>query len=280
MHKVIITAALTGASNTKEVNPNLPEQPEEIIEQAQQCREAGAAIVHIHARDKTGKSTLQSNIFSEIREGIKTSTDLIVELSTGGPELPIVEKLAPMALKPDMATLNTFLLVRESSGKEMPIFFTRSDMETTASYGKEMKVKPNLVIMNLSCVEEVENLIDKGLIEKPYCFTIMLGITAQGALKATPKNLIRLVESLPEDSVFTIGAHGTEQIPLMTMSMILGGHVRVGLEDSVYYGPGRLAKSNAELVARTVRIAKELNREVATPKEAREMLKIKLGKSI
>jgi len=275
MHKIMITAALTGAHNTKEANPNLPEQPEEIIEQAQHCHEAGAAIVHIHARDKIGKSTLESKVFREIQEGIKATTDLIVEFSTGGPELPIVEKLAPMSLKPDMATLNTFLLVRQSIGKEVPILYTRSDMEATAIYAKEMNVKPHLVIMNLSCIEEVENLIDKQLIEKPYCFTIFLGITAQGALKATPQNLIRLVERIPENSVFTVGAHDTGQIPLTTMSMILGGHVRVGLEDNVYYGPSRLAKSNAELVARAVRIAKELNREAATPKEAREILKIK-----
>jgi len=275
MHKVMITAALTGPHNTKEANPNLPEQPEEIIEQAQQCREAGAAIVHIHARDRMGKSTLESNVFREIYDGIKATTDLIVEFSTGGPELPIVEKLAPMSLKPDMATLNTFLLVRQSSGKEVPVFYTRSDMEATASYAKEMKVKPHLVIMNLSCIEEVENLIEKQLLEKPYCFTIVLGITAQGALKATPKNLMTLVERLPEDPVFTVGAYGTEQVPLTTMSMILGGNVRVGLEDNIYYAPGRLAKSNAELVARAVRIAKELNLEVATPEEAREILKIK-----
>jgi 3-keto-5-aminohexanoate cleavage enzyme len=128
--------------------------------------------------------------------------------------------------------------------------------------------------MNLSCIEEVENLIDKRLIDKPYCFTIMLGIAAQGALKATSKNLMSLVESLPEDSVFTVGVHGTEHVPLTTMSMILGGHVRVGFEDNACYTLGRLAKSNAELVTRTARIAKELNLEIATPKEARELIQI------
>ena len=131
------------------------------------------------------------------------------------------------------------------------------------------------MIWILSCIEEVDNLIEKQLLEKPYCFTIVLGITAQGALKATPKNLMGLVERLPEDPVFTVGAYGTEQVPLTTMSMILGGNVRVGLEDNIYYAPGHLAKSNAELVARAVRITKELNLEVATPEEAREILKIK-----
>jgi len=272
MHKVIITAALTGARGTKESNPNLPEQPEEIIEQAKQCREAGASIVHIHARDKAGKSTLDENVFREIRDGIRATTDLIVEFSTGGPHLPIEEKLGPMRLKPDMATLNTFILVRQSGDQETPVFYTRSDMTATARYAREMGVKPHLVVMNLACIEEVENLIENKLVEKPYCFTVVVGTPAQGALKAKSQNLLTMIERLPEGSVFTVAAYGMAQVPLTTLGMVLGGHVRVGLEDNVYYAPGRLAEGNAELVARAVRIAQELNLEVATPAEAREIM--------
>ena len=131
-----------------------------------------------------------------------------------------------------------------------------------------------MAVLNFACLEEIENLIEKGLVERPYLLTVGLNMPDQGVLKGTPENLMDLVKRFPKDALFTVTAAGEAQLPLTTMSMLLGGHARVGLEDSVQYTPGRLAAGNAELVARTARIARELNLEVATPDEAREILHI------
>ena len=276
MRKVIVTAALTGAFHGKEASPDLPERPDEIIAQALACREAGAAIVHVHARDKQGKSTMALDIFREIHEGIKKSSDLIVQLSTGGGiTLTMEERIAPLSLKPEMASLNTFLVVFRTDGEELPAIYTRSEIEQTARRAQEMGVKPELAVLNFTCLIEIENLIAKGLVDKPYYLDIGLNSPAQGTLRGTPQNLMALVDRLPAGAIFTASAHGEAQLPLTTMGMLLGGHARVGLEDNIYYTPGRLAKSNAELVARTVRIARELNLEVATPEEAREILQVR-----
>jgi len=276
MRKVIITAALTGAGHGKETNPNLPEQPEEIIEQASQCRDAGAAIVHVHARDKSGNNTMSLDIFRKIHEGIKSASDLIVELSTGGgPTLPDEERIAPMLLKPEMASLNTFMMIMPVKGVETPFIYKRSEIEKSARRARELGVKPAIAILNFTCLEEAENLIEKGLVDRPYVLDIGLNLLAQGTLRGTWRNLVALVERIPEGAVFNVAAGGEAELPLTTMAMLLGGNPRVGLEDNVYYAPGRLAKSNAELVARTARIARELNLEIATSDEAREILQLR-----
>ena len=273
MQKIIITAALTGAGHGKEANPNLPEQPEEIIEQALQCRDAGAAIVHVHARDKSGNNSMSLDIFREIYEGIKSASDLIVELSTGGgPTLPNEERIAPMLLKPEMASLNTFMMMMPVKGVETPFIYKRSEIEETARRAQELGVKPAIAILNFTCLEEAENLISKGLVERPYVLDIGLNLPAQGTLRGTWQNLVALVERLPDGAVFNVAAGGEAELPLTTMAMLLGGNPRVGMEDNIYYASGRLVKDNAELVARTARIAGELGLEIATPGEAREML--------
>jgi 3-keto-5-aminohexanoate cleavage enzyme len=276
MQKIIITAALTGAGHGKEANPNLPEQPEEIIEQALRCRDVGAAIVHVHARDKSGNNSMSLDIFQKIHEGIKSSSDLIVELSTGGgPTLPNEERIAPMLLKPEMASLNTFMMVMPVKGVETPFIYKRSEIEESARRAQEMGVKPAIAILNFTCLEEAENLISKGLVDRPYVLDIGLNLPAQGTLRGTWQNLVALVERLPEGSIFNVAAGGEVELPLTTMAMLLGGNPRVGMEDNVYYAPGQLAKNNAELVARTARIARELGLDIATPDEAREMLQIR-----
>jgi 3-keto-5-aminohexanoate cleavage enzyme len=276
MRKIIVTAALTGAGHGKEANPNLPEQPEEIIEQALQCREAGAAVVHVHARDKSGANTMSLDVFRKIHEGIKGSSDLIVELSTGGgPTLPNEERIGPLSLKPEMASLNTFMMIMPVKGVETPFIYKRSEIEETARRAQEMGVKPAIAILNFACLEEAENLIQKGLVDRPYVMDIGLNLPAQGTLRGTWRNLVALVERLPEGAIFNVAAGGEAGLPLTTMAMLLGGNPRVGFEDNVFYAPGRLAKNNAELVARTARIARELNLEIATPDEAREILRIR-----
>jgi 3-keto-5-aminohexanoate cleavage enzyme len=197
-----------------------------------------------------------------------------VQLSTGGgPTLPLEEKIGPLSLRPEMATLNTFLAVLGAGGKEeVQAIYARSEIELTARRFREMGVRPAIAILNFTCLQEAENLIAGGLVDRPYCLDVGLNLPAQGIIKGTPRNLIDIVQRLPEGALFNVSAHGEAELPLTTMALLLGGHVRVGMEDNVFYAPGRPVKSNAELVARTVRIIKELNLEVATPDEAREIL--------
>jgi 3-keto-5-aminohexanoate cleavage enzyme len=278
--KVIITVAQTGAWPlvTKGLNPNLPEQPEEIAESAYACYQEGAAICHIHARDKEGKSTGAKEVFQEIHGRIRSRCNIILQDSTGGgPNLTFEQRIECLHAKPEMASLNMGSLMRVS-GQYKGIAFAnlREDIEIYVTRMRDMGIKPEMEVYSHAMFREAENLIKKGLVEKPYYINLVLGMTYQGALDATPKYLNSLIEFMPEDAIFNVTAVGVAQLPLTTMSMILGGCIRVGMEDNTYYRKGELAKSNAQLVARAVRIARELNKEPATPDEARKILGMKV----
>lgn len=277
--KVIITVAQTGAWPlvTRQLNPNLPEQPEEIAQSAYTCYQEGAAICHIHARDKEGKSTGAKEVFQEIHDRIRAKCNIILQDSTGGgPNLSIEQRIECLQARPEMASLNMGSLMRVSGAyKGIPFKNLPEDIETYVTKMKEMGVKPEMEVYNHAMYREVGNVIRKGLVDKPYYVNLVLGMKYQGALDASPDYLRSLMEFLPGDAFFNVTAVGAAQLPLTTMAMILGGCVRVGMEDNVYYRKGELAKSNAQLVARTVRIARELNKEPATPDEAREILGLK-----
>jgi len=263
---------------TKGLNPNLPEQPEEIAESAYACYQEGAAICHIHARDKEGKSTGTKEVFQEIHDRIRSRCNIILQDSTGGgPNLTLEQRIECLHAKPEMASLNMGSLMRVS-GQYRGIAFAnlREDIEIYVTRMRDMGIKPEMEVYSHAMFREVENLIKKGLVEKPYYINLVLGMTYQGALDATPKYLNSLIEFFPEDVIFNVTAVGAAQLPLTTMSMILGGCIRVGMEDNTYYRKGELAKSNAQLVARAVRIARELNKEPATPDEARKILGMKV----
>lgn len=279
--KVIITVAQTGAWPlvTKALNPNLPEQPEEIAESAYACYQEGAAICHIHARDKEGKSTGTKEVFQKIHDRIRSKCNMVLQDSTGGgPNLTFEQRIECLQAKPEMASLNMGSLMRVA-GQYKGIAFAnlREDIEIYVTRMRDMGIKPEMEVYSHAMFREVENLIRKGLVEKPYYINLVLGMTYQGALDATPKYLNSLIEFFPEDVIFNVTAVGAAQLPLTTMSMILGGCIRVGMEDNTYYRKGELAKSNAQLVARAVRIARELNKEPATPDEARKILGMKVS---
>ena len=278
-NKVIITVAQTGAWPlvTKAMNPNVPEQPEEIANSAYACLQEGGAICHIHARDKEGKSTGTKEVFREIHDRIRSKCNIILQDSTGGgPNLTFEQRIECLQAKPEMASLNMGSLMRVT-GQYKGIAFAnlREDIEIYVTRMREMGVKPEMEVYSHAMFREVENLIKKGLVEKPYYINLVLGMTYQGALDATPKYLNSLIDFFPEHVIFNITAVGAAQLPLTTMGMILGGCIRVGMEDNIYYRKGELAKSNAQLVARAVRIARELNKEPATPEEARKILGMK-----
>jgi 3-keto-5-aminohexanoate cleavage enzyme len=275
-NKVIITAALTGAWPlvTKALNPAVPEQPDEIAEAAYACYREGAAICHIHARDTEGKSTGSKDVFRKIHDHIRLKCNIIIQDSTGGgPNLSLEERIECLQAKPDMASLNMGSMMRVS-GPYKGIAWSNmpEDIDYYVSKMREANIKPEMEVYGHAMFREVNTLIKKNLLTKPYYINFVMGMTYQGAVEATPKHLNSLIDFLPQDAMFNVTAVGAAQVPLTTMAMIMGGCVRVGMEDNLYYRKGQLAKSNAELVTRTVRIARELNKEPATPEEAREIL--------
>ncbi len=274
---VIITVAQTGALVTKSMNPNLPEQPEEIVESAYACYQEGAAICHIHARDKEGKATGRKEVFQEIHDQIRAKCNIVIQDSTGGgPNLTVEQRVECLYAKPEMASLNMGTMMRVSGQYAgIPFSNMRQDIEAYVTRMRDMGIKAEMEVYSHAMFREVENLIKKGLVEKPYYINLVLGMMYQGAIDANPKYLNSVIDFLPEDTIFNVTPVGAAQLPLTAMGMILGGCSRVGMEDNIYYRKGELVKNNAQLVARAVRIARELNKEPATPDEARKILGIK-----
>jgi 3-keto-5-aminohexanoate cleavage enzyme len=277
--KVIITVAQTGALVTKKMNPSLPEQPEEIAESAYACYQEGAAICHIHGRDKQGVTTGSKEVFQDIHDRIRAKCKIIIQDSTGGgPNLSLEQRIECIHAKPEMASLNMGTLMRLTGQyKGIPFANMPEEIENYVTQMKTLGIKPEMEIYSHAMLRDVENLIKKGLVEKPYYINLVLGMTYQGAVDATPKYFNSILEFLPEDAIFNITPVGAAQLPLTTMGMIYGGCVRVGMEDNIYFRKGELVKSNAQFVARAVRIARELNKEPATPDEARKILGLKVS---
>lgn len=275
--KVIITAALTGGLHDKSVNPALPEQPGEIAEAAAGARAAGAAIVHLHARDPDGRPTGDAAIYREIHRLIRSRCDVVIQDTTGGgPNLTVEERIgAVVEAGPEMASLNMGTLVRtHSPGPARNTIFrnTTDDIEAFARALLDQGIKAEMEVYSHAMLREVEHLIAEKLVEPPYWINLVLGMVHQGAEPATAKNLISLVDFLPPETLFNVTAVGRAQLPITTLSVLLGGNARLGMEDNIYYRQGEPVRSNAQLVERTVRIIRELGLEPASPDEAREML--------
>jgi len=275
--KVIITVAQTGAFPTKAMNPNLPEQPEEIAVSAYDCYNEGATIAHIHARDPKGETTGSADVFRDIHDRVRKRCNLIIQDSTGGgPNLTIEQRTGCLEAYPEMASLNMGTMMRTLGPYAgTPFANTRADIEAFVTRMKKFGAKPEMEVYNLTMFREVRNLIEKGLVQKPYYANLILGMAYQGALEANPMYFPIYLQFLPPDTIFNTLGVGPAQTPVATLGMILGGCVRVGLEDNIYYRKGELAKSNAQLVARIVRIARDLGKEPVTPDEGRQILGLK-----
>jgi 3-keto-5-aminohexanoate cleavage enzyme len=276
-NRVIVTVAQTGALVTKKMNPAVPEQPDEIAQSAYECYNEGAAIVHIHARHPNGTTTGSANIFQDIHEKIRKKCNVILQDSTGGgSNLTVEERTHCLEAGPEMASLNMGTMVRTiGEGAGTPFMNTRHEIENFVKRMNQFGVKPEMEIYNVAMLYEANLLMDLGLIHKPYSMTLILGMAYQGAQEANVMFLPTYLQYIPEETYFTTLGVGRIQLSLGMMGMILGGNVRVGLEDNVYYKKGELATSNAQLVARIVRIARELGKEPCTPDEAREILGLK-----
>jgi len=274
MRKVIVTVSLTGGVQTKAANPNLPEQPDEIAADAYACFNEGAAVAHLHARDKQGKPTGDVEIFKEIHAAIRSKCNMILQDSTGGgPGLTFEQRLDCLNAQPEMASLNMGSMLRTIGATAGTTWANpRPELERFAAEMAKRNIKPEMEIYHHGMIREMKNFIDKGLIQKPYYVNFVMGMAYQGAVEATPENLTTLVNLLPEGTIFNCCAIGREQVPITTMAVLLGGQCRVGMEDNIYMSKGVLAKNNAEMVAKSIRIIRDLGYEIASPEEAREII--------
>ncbi|MEM7478503.1 MAG: 3-keto-5-aminohexanoate cleavage protein [Planctomycetota bacterium] len=267
MEKLVITVAVNGSLTTKKMNPNVPVTPEEIGEDARLCRDAGAAMVHAHARDESGKPSLDVDIFEQIHRAITSGSDIISQLSTGGrADMDIKARGAHVAkLRPEMASLTT------GSVNFPDQVYTNSEanVEYLAKVMQAAGTKPEMEIFESGMIANSIRLQEAGLVDAPMHFDFVMGM--RGGQPADARTMLFLSETIPTDSTWTVAALGRFQLPMATLAIVMGGHVRVGLEDNIYYTKGVLA-SNSQLVERIVRIAGELGREVATPDEARQIL--------
>ena len=267
MSKAIITVAPVGAETTRDDNPNLPLSPEEIVEDVVAAWEAGASIAHLHVRDEEGAPTQDPEVFRTVVAGIRKRSDIIIQVSCGGSVgMSAEERAGPLSIDPEMATLTTGTVNfgAEVFSNPYPLVVEFARMM------KERNVRPEIEIFDSGMLATAHILLKKGLVEMPLHFDFVLGVP--GGMQATAKNLVYLMEGLPEGATWTVAGIGRHELPMATMALAMGGHVRVGFEDNVFYEKGRVAKSNAELVARIARLANELGRGVATPDEARRTL--------
>jgi uncharacterized protein (DUF849 family) len=300
MDKFIVTAALTGAIHPPTMSPYLPITPDELAEDARRAHEAGAAVIHVHARDpKTGQPSADSDLFGEILAKIKDACDAVICTTTGGgfgmtveqrvsvvktysPELaslnagslnfalhPILDKIKDfkhewepqyLGFSEDFIFPNTFKTLREFTG-----FFAEED------------TKPEFEIYDVGMINNLAFLLNKSQIKKPVYLQFVLGIL--GGLPATVNNLVFLLntarETLGDNFVWSVCAAGRAQLKMCNAALLMGGFTRVGLEDNLFLEKGRLAKSSAEQVEKIIRIAREHGMEPATPDEARSILGLK-----
>jgi uncharacterized protein (DUF849 family) len=299
MNKRIFTAALTGAIHTPSMSPYLPITPEQLIEEAVRVSEAGGAVAHVHVRNpQTGLPNADQSIYRQIAEEVKRRCNIILCFTTGGKLGEPVENRVRVAsnLKPELTSLNAgslnFALFHIAGQvKEWQHDWEKPYLEGTEDFifpntFKTMRqyleiiyangARPEFEIYDTGMINNLAFLIEKGIAQRPVYLQFVMGIL--GGIPAALENLVFLVETARKqigEFQFSVCAAGRHQIPMCTGALILGGHARVGLEDSLYLSKGVLAKSSAEQVAKIVKIARELGLEPATPDEARTILGLK-----
>ncbi len=271
MDPLVITVAPVGGELTREQQPRLPLTPEEIAEEVARCREAGASIVHLHVRDGRGVPTQDREPFARAIDAIKRSApDVVIQSSTGGSVgMTEDQRSQPLDLKPEMATLTTGTVNFGDEVFENPFplverFFLRM---------REIDVQPEFEVFDTGMVETAGRLVREHDAEARHLhFDLVLGVP--GGMAGTPQAVLHMASILPEGATWSATGIGRTHLPVTLIALAAGGHVRTGFEDTIFYAKGRLARSNAELIARVARIGAEAGREVATPDQAREIVGI------
>ena len=275
MNKLIINLTPTGMIPTKEMTPHVPQSPAEIISDVLDCAQLGISMVHLHARDEEGKPTYRKEIYAEIIRGIRAKApELVIIVSTSGRTYGEFAHRSDVLdlegnLKPDMASLTlssiNFNKIASVNSPDMII--------KLAGKMKDKRIKPELEVFDLGMVNYAHYLIKKGLIDPPYYFNIILGNIAAAQAKMLHLGLI--VSELPENSFWSVGGVGDLQGRMNALGIVMGNGMRVGVEDNIYYDEERtMLATNRKLVERVVSFAGAMGRQIATPKETREALKL------
>jgi 3-keto-5-aminohexanoate cleavage enzyme len=270
MEKLIITVAGVGAETTKQAQPALPVTAVEIGVDAARCAEAGAAMYHLHVRDAAGSPTQAKEVFAAAIDEIKKRSDIIIQTSTGGAMgMTADERLQPLELGPQMASLTT-----GTANFGDDVFFNDTALMTEFYTRMQAQgVRPEFEIFEAGQIDNALKLVKKYGPAGPLMhWDLVLGVP--GSMSGEPRNLIFLVDQLPAGSTWTCTGIGRWHMPVAMTALALGGNVRLGFEDNIFYRRGVLAESNAALVARIARIAGEWDRQTATPDEARQILKL------
>jgi len=279
--KVVITAALAGAATRKEQNPNVPYKVDEFISEAVKCYENGAAVVHIHARDeKTGMPTSNLDTIGAIVNGIRERCPILINLSTAvGAGVPEKERIHHIpAFKPDIASLNTgtmnFAMVDHKTGSVWFDFVFENKFDMIKKFAKIMKdnrTKPECEVYDIGHVHNVLLLRkNAGLFEEPMHFNFVFGVA--GGITFKMDYLVAFRNSIPQDATWCVCGVGPNSFQANMAAIVMGGHLRVGLEDNLYISGHELAKGSWEQVAKVADMARMLDRDPATPDEAREIL--------
>ena len=265
---LILTCAITGAETTRERQPALPITPEEQAQAAFEAAQAGASVIHLHVREDDGRPTQRIERFEESMRAIRARVPgIIIQISTGGAVGESVEnRMKPLALKPEMASLNIGTM---NFGED--VFWNHpKDVRALAARMRELGIAPELEIYEAGMLETVLRLRKEGVLADPLNVQFVLGVP--GGMSGDLRNLTHMISLLPDGVHWGVAGIGRYQLPLAVHALMLGGHVRVGLEDNIFYHKGVLARSNAELVARVARIAAEVGRPIATREQARKFL--------
>ena len=278
---VVITAALTGVLATREQCPAIPYTPVEIAEEAKRAADAGASIVHIHARNPEGGPEWRVETFAEILSEVRARTNVIVNFSTGAIGIPPEQRIAHIRdLRPDIGALNMGSMNYAIYSEKKKAFYHDhvfanpfKDIQFFLEAMNSAGVRPELECFDTGHIANTAPLIDMGVLRPPYQFSLIMGVL--GGIPGTTRHLTNQVESLPEESHWQVIGIGLNQWALAAAAITMGGNVRVGLEDNFYVEEGRMAKSNGELVEKAARLAHDLGRPVASIDEARTILCLK-----
>lgn len=273
MEKLIITLSPTGNVPTKELNPSTPVTPIEIVDQIEECMELGVSLAHIHARDDEQQPTHERARFEAILNEInRRGLDVITQVSTGarGGENSIACRGQMLDLPFEMGSLAT-------GSSNFPTGVNANSPQLIEALATKMYangIKPEIEAFDCGMISNASRYMKKGILQSPLHFNMVMNVP--GSIQGTIKNLMFMTELLPEKSTWTVSGIGPSQVTMLTAAILLGGHVRTGLEDTLLYKKG-VPATNRMLVERVVRIAKELGREIATPAEARKILGLNKG---
>jgi 3-keto-5-aminohexanoate cleavage enzyme len=276
--KTIITAALTGVLATRDQCPAIPYTPKEIGEEARRAADAGAAIVHIHARTPEGGPDWNLGTFAEIFAEVRARTDVIVNFSTGAIGIAPEERIAHVRdLRPEMAALNMGSMNYAIYSEKRKTFYHDhvfanpfKDIRFFLEAMNEAGVRPEMECFDAGHIANSRPFIDMGVLTPPLQFSLIMGVL--GGIPGTTRHLVDQVDSLPPGSHWQVIGISLAQWPLIAAAITLGGNVRVGLEDNFYVEDGKMAKSNADLVEKAARLSVDLGRDVASQAEARAQL--------